>query len=201
MLASDFEGPRFFRRAAARQVLRRRRRLGRRLTLIDRALAGAEPTRRTLFCPVQREIARLELAELASRCASELLARGFGANHDRLPGECRTSQRRPSLTSVANCRRNSRCDAAAMIGSIRARPSPATSTTSNTWPRSCRTWMSSSPTQFFASIANQNNLRLGEKFNTTIRALPPGDGRSTPHHCRESRERVPFALRRLPYQR
>ena len=29
--------------------------------------------------------------------------------------------------------------------------------------------------QFFASIANQNNLRLGEKFNTTIRALPPGD--------------------------
>lgn len=28
--------------------------------------------------------------------------------------------------------------------------------------------------QFFAGIANQNNLRLGEKFNTTIRALPPG---------------------------
>jgi hypothetical protein len=29
--------------------------------------------------------------------------------------------------------------------------------------------------QFFASMANQNNLRLGEKFNTTIRALPPGE--------------------------
>jgi hypothetical protein len=29
--------------------------------------------------------------------------------------------------------------------------------------------------QFFAGIANQNNLRLGEKFNTTIRALPPGE--------------------------
>jgi hypothetical protein len=29
--------------------------------------------------------------------------------------------------------------------------------------------------QFFASMANQNNLRLGEKFNTTIRSLPPGD--------------------------
>src|SRR5687768_9414912 len=27
--------------------------------------------------------------------------------------------------------------------------------------------------QFFASMANQNNLRLGEKFNTTIRSLPP----------------------------
>jgi hypothetical protein len=29
--------------------------------------------------------------------------------------------------------------------------------------------------QFFAGIANQNNLRLGEKFNTTIRSLPPGE--------------------------
>lgn len=29
--------------------------------------------------------------------------------------------------------------------------------------------------QFFTGIANQKNLRLGEKFNTTVRALPPGE--------------------------
>jgi hypothetical protein len=29
--------------------------------------------------------------------------------------------------------------------------------------------------QFFAGIANQKNLRLGDKFNTTIRSLPPAE--------------------------